>query len=133
VKLLFCENCADLVVPDQKPNKPTWCRCQSACCWWIDPHAGRFGCWSGEGKENVSIIGINNALLTEPFSTHYSESTGKTHEYGCIQKDKMERMIDETPATYLFRQIRSLIIRIRPGFSNDTIFTTPPSNAGVGG
>lgn len=121
MKILFCENCGDLVVPYTEAYKARWCRCNSSCCWWIDPQRGNFACWSMMGERVVSILGINNMLLTEPFVVTESNS-----EFGCIQKSAIERMLTDTPDSYLFKRLNSMIVRFRPGFSNDTVFTAPP-------
>jgi hypothetical protein len=121
MKILFCENCGDLVIPNIQAYEPNWCRCQAACCWWIDPQKGSFACWSQFGERLVSILGINNMLLTEPFMVTENQS-----EFGCIQKTAIERMLLETPDSYLFKRVNSMIIRFRPGFTSETTFATPP-------
>lgn len=120
MKLLFCENCGDLVTPSKNPHFPKFCECRGSCCWWIDPKVGKFAVWSQFGQKKVSVIGIHNALLTTPYPEITNES--KTVEVGCLQGATMSHLIDETPNSYLFKQLRSLIVRFRPGFSNDSIF-----------
>lgn len=110
MKILFAECCGDLVVPDSS-GKVRWCRCKRACCWWEDVNAGKFACHSFFGSNGVSILGINNALLTEPLT-----------EFPAIQKHTIKRLVEETPTSYLFKQVESLIIRFRPEFTNDTRF-----------
>ena len=120
MKMLLCENCGDLVVPSVTAHEAKWCRCNASCCWWINPKNGEFGCWSQLGKRAVSIVGINNMLFTEPFSKAGSD------ELGCIQQESIDRMINETPDSFLFKRLKSMIIRFRPGFTSDTIFATVP-------
>jgi hypothetical protein len=132
MKMLFCENCGDLVVPSHEAYKPQWCRCNASCCWWINPSSGEFACWSQLGRQKVSVIGINNSLLTVPFSESLNENDKKV-EFGCIQKDAIEAIIDNTPDSYLFKQLRSLIVRFRPGYSTDTFFAQSLPPAAYGG
>lgn len=64
-----------------------------------------------------------------PFKTYAGSET----EYGMIQKDTMRKMIDDCPSSYIFKHAESLVIRIRPGFSNDTFFLPHISAVPVGG
>jgi hypothetical protein len=116
MKILFAECCGDLVVPESA-GKIRWCRCNKACCWWEDANAGKFACHSFFGIKGCSILGINNALLTEPFVQRDSG-----YEFGAIQKDVIKRLIEETPDSYLFKRVESMIVRFRPEFTNDTRF-----------
>lgn len=122
MKLLFCEACGDLVVPSAAAYEPKWCRCNASCCWWLDPKKGDFACWSQLGKNSLSVIGLNNLLLLEPFATNEA----KTSEFGCIQKPVIERMLAETDDSFLFKRVNSLVVRFRPGFSSDTVFAPNP-------
>lgn len=117
MKMLFAECCGTIVVPANKAGVARFCDCKAAACWWDDPVTGRFACYSAHGPLHVSIIGLHNGLLREPFSSY-----PPVGEYGIIQGNTISRILDETPSTYLFQQVRSLVIRIRPGFSNDTRF-----------
>jgi hypothetical protein len=122
MKILFAECCGDLVVPDVcVPGRVRWCKCRLACCWWRNPYTGDFSCWSLRGDRFVSVLGINNALLTAEFT-----QIPPNNEMGVIQADRMAKMIEDTPASYLFKTLKSLIIRVRPGFSNDIVFENPP-------
>lgn len=118
MKMLFAECCADIVVPDSIPRKARWCKCHTACVWWDDPHTGKLAVFSHHGKKAMSVLGLSNDLLVIPFSTH-EQPDGRIFEYGCIQGDRIKQLIEETPSSYVFKQVGSLIIRVRPGFSND--------------
>lgn len=112
MKMLFAECCATIVVPHPSANRPRHCDCGQACCWWIDPLIGKFGCHSKGGKYSVSVIGLHNGLLQEPIPLHV----------GTVPKDSIQRLLDETPASYIFKQVNSLVIRLTPGASSDTFF-----------
>lgn len=111
MKMLFAECCGSIVVPGNAAFDARSCRCGRSRCWWDDPTAGRFGCYSSLGIDAVSVLGLHNGLLRESFQA-----------IGVIQGDAMRRIIDETPDNYIFKQAQSLIIRFKPGFSNDTRF-----------
>lgn len=122
MKILFCENCGDLVVPSTEAYDAKWCRCQASCCWWLDPKKGEFGCWSQLGDQSVSIISLNNLLLLEPFV----KNSVSNKEFGCIQKEAMDRMLAQTDESHLFKRVNSLVARVRPGFGIDTVFAANP-------
>ena len=117
MKILFAECCGSLVVPHSEPDNPNYCKCRSACCWWDNPHTGLFACWSTLGKYYVSIIGLHNGLLADltPPNSH-------------VTKTDMEQILADTPSTYLFKTLNSLVIRFRPGFTNDTRLVTVPGD-----
>lgn len=59
-------------------------------------------------------------LLTEPLT-----------EFPAVQKDTIKRLVEETPESYLFKKVESLIVRFRPEFTNDTrFFYKPPEGSG---
>lgn len=118
MKILYAECCRELVVPDSKAMAPRFCPCGKSAVWWVDPLDGRLGVYSGYGKEMVSVIGLHNGLLAEKFKQLGDDG----HEYGCIQGDVINRMVEETPSSYLFKQVGSLVIRVRPGFTGDIEF-----------
>jgi hypothetical protein len=111
MKILFAECCGALVVPGSG-GEVSWCRCKAACCWWEDPPSGKFACHSHFGINGVSVIGIHNSLLSEMFP----------NGFGAIQKNTIKQIIEDTPETYLFKTVESLIVRFRPEFTNDTKF-----------
>jgi hypothetical protein len=115
--MLFAECCGSIVVP-KADHVPNWCSCGAAACWWLNGRRGRFACYSTLGVKKVSVLGLHNGLLQAPFKT-YADSTT---EYGCIQRDTIKKLVDETPSGFIFKHIESLIARMRPGFSNDTFF-----------
>jgi hypothetical protein len=121
MKILFAECCGDLVVPDPTPRKARWCRCKGACVWWDDPVSGRLAVYSRHGRFMLSIVGLHNGLLAQQFPVVRDPDT-LDRERGVITGDVITRIIEETPASYLFKTLRSLVIRIRPGYTDDTRF-----------
>ena len=117
MKLLYCERCYSIVVPNPTANEPTFCRCEAhpilkSACWWEDPAVGLFKIYCPVGVRFVSALGIHNGFLAEPIP-----------EDGLIRGSLMQELIEETPESYFFKQFRSLIVRFRPGASSDTSFT----------
>lgn len=117
MKILYAECCGTLIVPDNQADTPRWCDCGKSSVWWIDPRKGILGIYSVNGIPGVSVIGLNNSLLREPFT-----KMNDGREYGCIQGTIIKRLIEETPQSYVFKQVESLVIRVRPGFTNDVKF-----------
>ncbi len=129
MKLLFCQDCGDLVPPSPKDFERRWCRCQRHIVWWRDGAAGilrvadthwgqiteRNRRLKAEGKlpegallweARAFVIGIHNGLLTSSRSF--------------FTADAIAEIIEGTPDSYAFKRLRSLIVRIRPGESSDT-------------
>src|SRR5262245_34183467 len=104
--MLFCERCAEIVPPSPLADKPRFCACRQAACWWVNPVDGIFKVWAREGKESVSVLGLHNGLLFEELT------------HGLLRGDQIERLLAETAESYLFKQVNSLIIRCRPGYSS---------------
>lgn len=122
MKLLFAECCASIVVPYGKAGVARWCECTRSCCWWDEPSSGKFVVFNFDGPKRVSILGIHNGLLRAPFKEWDTEK-GRD-EFGCIQRSVFKEILEETPDYYLFKSMQSLIIRVRPGFSDDVRFAT---------
>src|SRR5690348_7334890 len=80
MKLLYCEDCGDIIAPWPKANRPRYCDCRSHAVWWVDPDKGilRVCATSGHpevvkayngapaGDPRAFVIGITNALLKYP-------------------------------------------------------------------
>lgn len=113
MKLLHAMCCETIVVPNSEPFKENWCKCLKSCCWWENPWAGTFGCFSYNGISKVAILGLHNGLLVAHFPVF-------DKEYGCIQGSDIKAIITNTPDNFIFKQVNSLVVRFRPGFSNDT-------------
>ncbi len=62
------------------------------------------------------VIGLHNEWLQWPFA---------------LDAVAYQAILARTPASYIFKQVSSVAIRIRPGESSDTRYDTMP--AGTGG
>jgi hypothetical protein len=110
-KLLMCQDCGDIVSPDRTAYAKRACRCGRHEVWWTDPIAGKLKVsdlhFSEYEGPRCWILGIHNGFLTWP-ERHTSDS--------------IKTIVDNTSPSYLFKTLNSLIIRIRPGESNDTSY-----------
>jgi hypothetical protein len=119
MKLLFCEDCGDIIAPWPEANKPRDCKCGRHAVWWLNPLTGLLRVCDRCGNEHgwpqqarAYVIGITNLLL---------------HMDGDMTAEKVEAAINAHEDSYLFKRWRSLIIRIRPGESGDTSWAKIPS------
>lgn len=81
--------------------------------WWTNPSQGHLSVYSLEGPKFVSVLGLNNDFLC----AKYPESRiDPGEEFGCIQRDQIEKILDDCPPNYLFHSQRSNIIKFRPDF-----------------
>ncbi|MDE2021206.1 MAG: hypothetical protein KGJ13_12795 [Patescibacteria group bacterium] len=117
MKLLFCEDCQDIIAPYAIKDVPRWCRCKRHAVWWDNPLSGHLVLYDKIERRNAPdsiyhgfpmqgpkawVIGLHNAVLRESLS---AEAT-KRHI--------------EAADGYLFKTRGSLIIKLRPLESNDT-------------
>ena len=147
MKLLYCESCFSLVVPHQRDKVVRWCPCGESACWWDDGARGNFAIFRDDGNARmVSGLGLHNGLLRAHFRRMGETTAGSdlkvaatvedamaaiekheaTPEYGCIQADAIAAILEATPSNYVFKQVGSLIIRFRPGFTSDVRFVSDP-------
>lgn len=130
MKLLYCEDCGDIVAPHNRALRVRRCECSRHAVWWTEPQRGILrvcDCSGSKGFSQVKggppfgnprafVIGLTNALLHFP-----GDATPCAFE--------VQRLIDAHPASYIFKQTRSLVIRIRPGDSSDTAWAPLPEGA----
>lgn len=126
MKAIYCQLCGDIVAPFGL-RAPRTCACGAHSVWWENQERGLIRVCDNRdhpeavkayggapmGQPKVWILGITNALLSFP-----SDGTPTT--------DQVQSLIDQHPASYLFKSTRSLIVRIRPGQSGDSAWSAPP-------
>lgn len=118
MKLLFCQDCGDIVAPHRQDMKVRWCNCRTHAIWWVDGTRGILRVHDTRGYNRYAfVIGLHNRFLGFP-GNH-------------IGAEDVKAILDDTPDTYIFKRINSPVIRIRPGYSNDTAWeaTLPPETA----
>jgi hypothetical protein len=119
MKLLYCQDCGDIIAPYNDRLKPRFCECRRHAVWWIEPARGTLrvcDCSYPGGypaRARAFVIGLTNLLLHYP-----SEDTPSAGE--------VQRLIDEHGDNYVFKTTRSLVIRMRPGGSSDTAWAPLP-------
>lgn len=118
MKLLFCQECGDIVAPHRRDRNPRFCECQRHAVWWEDGRAGVLRLYDAAtppkvieerrypSRPRAYVIGLTNALLG--------------YEGQSLNADVVQQLIDSHSDYYLFKRWRSLVIRIRPGESGDT-------------
>jgi hypothetical protein len=77
-KLLFCQTCGDMVVPDSLPRTLRWCLCLRHAVWWEDPRHTSIRVYDRGGVTNDGhavqppkawIIGLSEDFLYRGFAT----------------------------------------------------------------
>lgn len=130
MKLLFCEVCHDIIAPFPREFRERSCCCGAHSVWWVNSARGELRVYSKSGvydfpNENfvggvdkqpcwqrkrspheAFVIGIHNGFLGLATNT--------------ITLADVNHLLATCPSTYIFKQIGSLVIRIRPGQSSDT-------------
>jgi hypothetical protein len=117
-KLLYCEPCGSILSPNRAARQPRWCTCARHAIWWENPSAGdirlhdKFSVRDGTHVNGIPhrpaayVLGLHNALLEDP-----SEVTTAAF---------VETVLRRTPSNYIFKEAMSLIIKFRPGVSDDS-------------
>lgn len=105
-------------------NEPKWCKCGRHAYWWIsDSEVRVFDARQPEWLQKVT---------DEHFASHWNTESrafilGLMNDIlwtkgDVLERDDYERMWSTAPETAQFRWKRSVIVRIRPGHSNDTAY-----------
>lgn len=123
MKLLFCQECGDIIAPLPVNNQPRWCRCKRHAVWWVNGAAGVLRLYDRESgppmaleqrsypaRPRAYVIGLTNALLG--------------YEGEALNAAVVQKLVDLHDDSYIFKRWRSLVIRIRPGESSDTAWAT---------
>lgn len=129
MKLLFCCNCGDIIVPSSTPRHPRYCSCGTHAFWWENPVKGIARVWDqnrivttrmeydteytgppNEWNWNCWVIGLHNQWLINPTNGRYA----------------INEVLALTPDSYIFHRDQSIAIKVRPGQSNDTAYADLP-------
>lgn len=117
MKLMFCQDCGSLVVPDRDDGVARSCHCGRHSVWWRNGAAGLISfhdLYATEltaarpypSKPRAWMIGIDNGLLLH----HAEQLTAEDYRF----------LAEACPSSYLFNTMGSAIIRVRPGETNDS-------------
>ncbi len=119
MKLLYCQDCGDIVAPFREARKIRNCVCGRHAVWWEDPLGGVLRAHDRQGREGwpgkearAWVLGVTNTFLEFPWT---------------MKAEDVDQVIDAHGPTYLFRQRRNCIIRIRPGETGDTRWDSLPT------
>ncbi len=118
-KLLYCDVCQNIVQLKKTPRIPVWCDCKRHAAWWENPSAGDVRLHDAQAVRHGGhtngvphapagwVLGLHNALLTSQIEEVTTEAF-------------VTRVLASTPDNYIFRQAGSLIVKFRPGVSDDS-------------
>lgn len=128
MKLMFCGNCGDIVSPGLADLEVRWCACRRHAVWWIDGGRGILRVHDAQMPERNGgdggrawVLGLHNGVLHDGGLVKYGHAGNEV-----TTKAQVERLIDETPDTYVFKRARSLVVRFAPGYTGDTAWSQLP-------
>jgi len=116
MKLMYCEDCGDIVSPYGN-YKPRWCACGRHAVWWEDGAAGKLVLYDKVERRDCKgstydgfpmkgprawVLGIHNGALTEK-----------------LNPSSVSLMLIAAKG-YIFQEQGSLIARFRPLGTSDT-------------
>lgn len=127
MKLLYCQDCGDIVAPFPQARKVRYCQGGCHAVWWEDSDRGILRVCVTYGHPEVIkrtngapaglprawVLGLTNMLLFFP-----SDRTPNAEE--------VQEIVDAHEDYYIFKKTRSLVIRVRPGQSSDTAWALLP-------
>lgn len=113
MKLLWARCCATLVVPHQKDFVVRWCGCRQSAVWWEDGALGKLALFNAAGSWRIEGLGLHNDLLRFNLAREGC---------GTVTLPEIKTILEATPSSYVFKQVESLIIKFRPGYTNDVKF-----------
>jgi len=116
--MLWARCCATLIVPHPQDLVVRWCKCQKSACWWENGASGRFAAYSTLGPSDIEGLGLHNDILRHAL---YDRS-GNLKGASCLTEAEIKEFLANTPDSYLFKRINSLIIKFRLGYTSDTRF-----------
>lgn len=152
MKVLYCQQCGDITAPNPVALVPKWCRCGRHAIWWVNPLTGivrvhdQEGPSTGPALYNVTgwVLGITNAFLNPRLGVspvweraaakaletdvgiHRGNVAGPPYDRTKMGAEDIQRIIDEHDEHYLFKTLRSCIVRIKPGESSDSAYSELP-------
>jgi hypothetical protein len=121
MKVLFCQECGDIIAPYRQNMRARFCDCGRHAVWWRD---GSTGLISAHDIHNANapdpyaiprvpkawILGITNSFLHFPMFEMSAED--------------IQAIIDSHSDYYMFKTRRTCIVRFRPGHSSDSRWET---------
>jgi hypothetical protein len=80
-KLLYCQECGDIIAPYRKERKVRWCVCGRHAVWWENSWAGILrvhDSWGKDGQPSAAmayVLGLTNVWLGMPEGTNWAGDT----------------------------------------------------------
>lgn len=126
MKMMFCQECGELVVPSRHDMRPNRCYCGRHAVWWRNGPKGLIS-FNDKQKSDpreipegweprVWLIGVTNLFLQYPGET--------------MTTTDITDIIEAHDDYYLFKRQKSCIIRVRPGHSSDSQWDHTPIGFG---
>lgn len=127
MKLMFCQDCGDIVVPAPAAGEVRRCRCMRHACWWQNPVSGEFRVHDASFRPIEPRKGSRYEFNPPVPRAYVIGLTNSIFRFdGQMTAEKVQEIIDDHDDYYLFKKWRSLVIRIRPGESGDTAWAALP-------
>ena len=112
MKLLFCEDCKDIVCPPYVNLRKKFCNCKRHSVWWIDRYKGTLKVGDNRDKNNRAyVIGLSNKGLLLAPDRQWT-------------KEAVHDNLLNVKAGSLFEATQSLVWRQRPGENENTSWDT---------
>lgn len=116
MKMMYCQDCATLVVPSNRDYDIRWCDCRRHAVWWTD---------GARGILQLFTTTVSSKIIKERKypPTPRAYVIGLANDIFRLEQTNAESIqasIDSMGDHYLFKRHRSLVIRVRPGETSDT-------------
>lgn len=118
MKLLYCQACGDILAPLATARTPRWCRCGAHAIWWENPALGVLRLYERDGRYDPPDG--REHTWSRKRSPHRAYVLGLHNGFLAYGHEAIPELLASTPSTYLFKTANSILVRIRPGESNDT-------------
>lgn len=109
-KLLYCENCGDIIMPFPSRRVPRWCRCERHAIWWTKEGFVRVYDKLDIGAKEPAcfVMGLLNTFLK--IGRHDDPWPDVT------EPEKVRKIIQALGSEYqIFKDWQSVIVKSRPG------------------
>jgi hypothetical protein len=135
-KLMFCGDCGDVVSPGLRDMNPRYCECGRHAVWWRDGSKGlisvhdiKFPERNGGDGGKAWVIGLHNhilqmgGLMANTSLRAYTPNEDPDMPYTGNHRTRkawVEQALADTPDSYLFKQVNSMVVRFAPGATSDS-------------
>lgn len=116
MKLIYCQDCGDLVAPHRVEYRVRWCDCRRHAVWWRQSKLGLLSVFdsmrSGRPPELRHMVPLRTYVLAiHNDFIHASKPV--------ISRNDYDDILAGTPAGHLYHQVGQICVRVRPGVAAD--------------